>query len=132
MDCPGAGQVARGLRTDATTSGLERLPVHFEDHPKLFHQTFFFFWIPYTIRSLNDPGPIKTIVQPAHYTLSRYASCGSASLQRQETGSLAHRVLSNSAPSPVFVFTPVATVDNSLQQPRVRVQFWVLIVFTTF
>ena len=26
-------------------------------------------------------------------------------------------------------FTPVAAVDNSRQQPRVRVQFWFLIVF---
>ena len=32
-------------------------------------------------------------------------------------------------PPPVFVFTPVAAVDDSLQQPRVRVQFGVLICF---
>ena len=61
---------------------------------------------PYIIGSLNYPGPIKTVVQPANYAPSRHASCGSASLQRQETGSLAHRVLSNSAPPVLFCFLP--------------------------
>ena len=86
-------------------------------------------WRPYTIRSPNDPGPIKSIVQPARCTPSRYASYGSASLQRQQTGSLAHSIIEFSPP-PVFL-SPVAAVENSLQQPRVRVQFWVLIIFSS-
>ena len=89
---------------------------------------------PYTIGSLNDPGPIKTVVQPAHYAPSRHASYGSASLRRQDTESLAHMVLLNSAP-PRFCFYARCRVDNSLQQPGARVQVWVLVIFpavTTF
>ena len=48
---------------------------------------------------------------------------------RPRDGELAHRVLSNSAPPVLFFFTPVAAVDDSIHQPRVRVQFWVLIIF---
>ena len=117
---------------DATASGLERLPV--PSRPPLAFPSDLS-WSPYIIGSLNDPDPITTVVQPAHYAPSRHAIYGSASLQRQETGSLAHRVLSNSAPPVLFFFTPVAAVDNSLDQPRVRVQFWDLIIFpsvTTF
>ena len=69
-----------------------------------------------------------TIVQPAHCTPSRYARYGSGSLKSQETGSLAHRPLSNSVP-PRFCFCSRCRVDNSLQQPRVRLQFFVLIIF---
>ena len=89
----------------------------------------------YTIGSLTNPGPVKTVFQPAHHAPSRHANYGSASLHRQDTGSLAHRVLSNSAPPFFFCFCPRCPVDDSLHQPRVRVQFRVLIIFpsvTTF
>ena len=82
---------------------------------------------PYTIRFLNDPGPIKAILRPEHCTSSRNASYGSASLQRHETGSLARGVLPHSPP-PLLVLAPVGAVDYSLQQLRLRVQFWVLLV----
>ena len=50
-------------------------------------------WSPYTILFLNDPGPIKTIVQSARCTPSRNASYGSVNLQRHETESIARGVL---------------------------------------
>ena len=85
------------------------------------------FWSPCTTRSLNDPGPIKTVDQPAHCTPSRYAIYGSTSLQRHAgaylTGSC--RV----QPPPFFILPSVAAVDYSLQHLRVRVKFCVFNIF---
>ena len=72
---------------------------------------------PYSTRSFNDSGSIKTIVQPAHCTPSRYASYGSAILQRHATGSLAHGVLSYSAPPLCFgdPLPPLTIAFSSLE-----------------
>ena len=107
--------ILRGYH-DATASGLERLPVPFEDHLLLFHWTFLGAPTP------SVPSPILALSRPSsrlpNCASSRHASYGSESLHRQDAGSLVHKGIIEFSPPVFFVFTLVAaltTVFSSLE-----------------